>query len=90
MGFGPISRNSAFPAAAPGIPADRANENREVIQAVKAINSAEFFGGQNELAFQLDPKTRRVSIRVIDRKTKEVVEQYTPEYILRLAEDLEP
>jgi uncharacterized FlaG/YvyC family protein len=90
MDIGPVSRNSALPAAAPAIPADRAAENREVIQAVKAVNNAELFGDQNELAFQLDPKTHRMLIRVINRRTKEVVDQYPPEYILRLAEGQKP
>jgi uncharacterized FlaG/YvyC family protein len=90
MDISPINHNTALPVAAPAIPAERAAENREVIQAVKAVNSAGFFGDQNELAFQLDPKTHRVLIRVINRKTKEVVDQYPPEYILRLAEDLKP
>jgi uncharacterized FlaG/YvyC family protein len=90
MDISPVNRNGALPAAAPAIPADQAAENREVIQAVKAVNSAEVFGGQNELTFQLDPKTHRVLIRVINRKTKEIVDQYQPEYILLLAEDLEP
>jgi len=90
MDIDPVSRNSALPAAAPAIPAERAAENREVVQAVRAVNNAGLFGGQNELAFQLDPKTHRMLIRVVNRKTREVVEQYPPEYILRLSENLEP
>jgi flagellar protein FlaG len=63
-------------------------EQREVIKAVKALNATEMFGEQNELQFQTDRQTRRMVVQVVDRKTKEVVSQVPPEYVLRLAEDL--
>jgi len=67
--------------------ADIAAENRDVVRAVKAINSAEMFG-DNELEFQRDPQTHRMLIRVVNRKTKELVSQIPPEYVLRLSENL--
>jgi uncharacterized FlaG/YvyC family protein len=67
---------------------DQAAENRQVVQAVKAINGAEMFGPENELRFQKDPETNRFVVRVIDRKTREVVSQVPEEYVLRLAEDM--
>lgn len=88
MDIGPMNHNSALPAAAPGIPADRAAENREVIQAVRAVNNAAWFGDQNELTFQMDLRTHRMLMRVINRNTREVVDQYPAEYILRIAADL--
>jgi uncharacterized FlaG/YvyC family protein len=90
MDISPVNRNFALPAAAPVIPAERAAENREIVQAVKAVNSAGLLGDENELAFHLDPRTHRMSIRVINRKTKEAVSQYPPDYILRLAEEVKP
>jgi uncharacterized FlaG/YvyC family protein len=75
-------------APAPVIPVDRAAENREVIQAVKALNGTEMFGPENELRFQQDPETRRLVVRVVNRKTHDVVSQVPAEYILRVAEDL--
>ena len=74
-------------APAPAISADKTSENREVIQAVKALNGAEMFGPENELRFQRDPNSRRV-LRVVNRETSEVVSQVPPEYVLRLAEDM--
>jgi flagellar protein FlaG len=68
-------------------PADKAAANREVVQAVKALNSTEMFG-DNELDFQKDPQTQRLVVRVVDRKTKEVISQVPPEYVLRLAENM--
>jgi uncharacterized FlaG/YvyC family protein len=84
-----INRDVPGPhAPAPAIPADKTSENREVVRAVKALNGAEMFGPENELRFQQDPETRRMVVRVVNRKTREVISQVPAEYILRLAEDL--
>ena len=63
-------------------------ENREVIQAVRAVNASVQLGDNNELTFSLDRHTRRPVIRIVNRKTNEVVQQIPNEQILRLAEDL--
>jgi uncharacterized FlaG/YvyC family protein len=70
------------------IPAEQAAANRDVVQAVKALNATEMFGQGNELTFQMDAQTKRMVIRVINRLTNEVVSQVPPEYVLRLSEDL--
>jgi flagellar protein FlaG len=74
-------------AAVPAIPADQAAQNRQVVQAVKALNGTEMFGRDNELMFAPDRQTQRMVVRVVNRKTGEVVSQIPPEYVLRLAED---
>jgi len=74
-------------APAPAIPVDKAAENREVVQAVKALNGAEMFGQDNVLVFQKDAQTHRMVIRVVNKRTQEVVSQIPPEYVLRLAGD---
>lgn len=82
--------NRSVPAPVPTVhaePADKAAETREVVQAVKALNSTEMFG-DNELEFQRDPQTQRMLVRVVNRKTREVISQVPPEYVLRLAQDL--
>jgi len=76
------------PAPAPVAPAENHAQNREVIQAVKALNATEMFGEQNELLFQQDPQTHRMVVRVINRQTKEVVSQIPAEYVLQLAAGL--
>jgi uncharacterized FlaG/YvyC family protein len=84
-----ISRTApAAHAPAPVVPVDRAAEVRDVVRAVKAVNGTEMFGPENELRFQKDPQTQKMVIRVINRKTREVVAQVPEEYVLRLAEDL--
>ena len=75
-------------APAPVATPDKAAENRQVVQAVKAVNGAEMFGEENELRFARDAVTNRMVIRVINRKTSEVVSQVPEEYVLRLAEDI--
>jgi flagellar protein FlaG len=75
-------------APAPALPPDKVAERREVVQAVKAVNGTEMFGMENELRFQKDPETNRFVVRVVNRKTREVISQVPEEYILRLAEDL--
>jgi flagellar protein FlaG len=65
-------------------------ENRELIQAVKAVNQAELFGSGSELTFAMDRDSRRPIIRIVDRATKEVIRQVPAEYVLRMAEDLAP
>ena len=78
------------PASVPVAPAENHVQNREVIQAVKALNATEMFGDQNELLFQQDPQTHRMVVRVVNRQTKEVVSQIPAEYVLQLAAGLKP
>ena len=72
----------------PNVTPQEAAQRRELIQAVKAVNSSEILGQQNELVFLVDSANRRAILRLVDRKTHEVVLQLPPEYVLRLAEDL--
>lgn len=75
-------------APAPVAPVDTAAEAREVVQAVKALNGSEMFGEENELRFQRDPQTQRMVVRLVNRRTSEVVQQIPPEYVLSLSRDL--
>jgi len=89
MDINALSRiTQAMPAAATAITPDKAAENREVVQAVKALNNTQMFGEDNDLVFQKDPQTQRMVIKVVNRKTQDVISQIPPEYVLRLAEDL--
>ena len=64
-------------------------DQRQIVQAVKALNATEMFGEDSELTFVLDRETRRPLVRIIDKKTNEVIRQIPPEYALRMAEYLE-
>jgi len=78
----------AQPSTAAAVPVDTAAENRAVVQAVKALNNTQMFGDENDLVFQKDPQTQRMVVKIVNRKTKDVISQVPPEYVLRLAEDL--
>ncbi len=89
MDISSINRGGSAPAApAPVVPTEHAAENRDVVQAVKAVNSAELFGQENQLQFQRDKLTDRLVIKVVNRRTHEEVSQIPPESVLRLSEDL--
>src|SRR5947209_5896541 len=80
MEISPVTRNVPVVAApAETIPADQAAENREVVRAVKALNGTEMFGEDNQLLFQRDLETQRMVIRVVNRKTDEVISQIPAE-----------
>jgi uncharacterized FlaG/YvyC family protein len=91
MDINAVDRNApALHAPAPVTTVDKAAENREIVQAVKAVNGTEMFGQDNELMFQRDLETKRMVVRVVNRKTGEVITQVPSEHVLRLADDLTP
>jgi len=65
-----------------------ATQNRELVQAVRAVNGSEMLGLDEELDYQLDAATKHLVVRILNRNTKEVLTQVPPEYVLRMAEDL--
>ena len=90
MDISGINRNvEPQTAAVPVAPVDDSSQHRDVIQAVKALNATEMFGEDNELVFQMDPQAHRMVVRVVNRKTMEVVSQIPPEYVVRLHEDFQ-
>ena len=76
------------PASAIPVAVDSAAQNRQVVQAVKALNKSEMFGSDNGLEFQRDPESKRWVVKVVNRTTGDVVSQIPPEYVVRLADDL--
>ena len=83
--------NLAAPIGAPAqtaFPQPASADQRALIQAVKAVNSTELLGADHELTFVLDRDTRRTLVRIVSRRTGEVIQQIPPEYVLRMAEEL--
>ena len=79
----------SIPATAPAPPApEHVAETRDIVQAVKAVNAASSFGDNNEVSFMLDRNTKLPVIRIVNKNTKEVVEQIPAEYLLQLAQEL--
>jgi uncharacterized FlaG/YvyC family protein len=69
-------------------PPETLAQNRELIQAVKAINASEMIGDKNMLTFAVDRETRRPVMRIVNRETHELVRQLPPEEVLRMAAEL--
>ena len=78
----------ATPAPSALTPEKRA-EQHQLIQAVRAVNETHIFGEYNELQFSRDRDTHTPVMKIIDKRTKEVIRQIPPEYILRLASDMQ-
>ena len=89
MDVSPLSPVNPTPVATATPPTEQqVAENRRIVTAVKALNESAFLGDNNELTFGLDRETQRPIIQIIDRHTREVIDQIPPEYVLRIAEDL--
>ena len=89
MEITPIQRGVQELGAQPVSPvSEKPAEQRDVVKAVKALNQSDLLGQENELLFQRDRQTQRMVIRVVNRKTGEVVSQLPPEFVLRLAESV--
>ena len=79
------------PVSAPVEPAPSrrlTDEQRTVVQAVKAVNGAQLYGQENQLTYAIDQTSKRVVVRIVNRDTGKLVEQIPPEYVLRLAEKI--
>jgi flagellar protein FlaG len=84
-----VGHDVSQPVLAPGqATPQRLKEEREIIQAVKAVNRIQLFGDQNELTFALDPESHKPVLRIVDRITNEVVRQIPSDYVLQLAREL--
>jgi flagellar protein FlaG len=89
MEISAVNRNSAVaPVETPVTPQDQVVP-REIISAVKAVNQAELMGERTELMFARDRETNRPVVRIIDKNTREVLDQIPPETVLSLAESLQ-
>jgi uncharacterized FlaG/YvyC family protein len=60
---------------------------RALVQAVKAINPTELFGEGHAFDFVMDQKSKTMLVRIVDKKTGQIVNQIPAEYMLRLAEE---
>ena len=64
--------------------APSAHDRRALVQAVAQLNGSELLGADQELAVSIDPRTRQLVIRVLDRQTKEVLHQIPSEQLLHV------
>lgn len=60
--------------------------NSAVSGAVRTLNESRIVGEGREVTFSLDRATHIPVIKVVDTSTKEVINQWPPEYAILLAE----
>jgi uncharacterized FlaG/YvyC family protein len=63
-------------------------ERREVLQAVRELEKTPIAGEGNELRLALDRETKRPVVRIVNRETGELIQQFPTEEVLRLAQRL--
>ncbi len=81
------SQISATSASAQSPPKPPTQDQRALIQAVKAVNGAEMFGQENEVTFKIDRAAGIAVVRVVNKKTGALVQQIPSEQILKMAEE---
>ena len=83
--------NRSMPASVGSVPVpvQKAQENRDIVKAVRALNGAETFGQDNHLTFQRDLYSHQMVLRVVNQKSGDVILQLPSEEALRMAEDLQ-
>jgi flagellar protein FlaG len=84
----PMTELPALSVIQPLSPQQRVEQN-QLVQAVKSVNEAELLGQGQELTFAMDRQSKKPVLKIIDKETKEVIRQIPPEYVLRLADELE-
>jgi len=70
-----------------GIGPEQTGRNQEAARIIQEINDGGSLG-KNEIRFGFDSATGQPLIKVVDRLTNEVITQFPPEALLRLAEFL--
>jgi uncharacterized FlaG/YvyC family protein len=88
--MGPIGTTSPGNAydsrqAQQNISTEQAAYNRSVASAAGAVNQSGILGDNREVTFSVDQSTHKPVIRVLDANTREVIDQWPPEYLLQMA-----
>ena len=63
-------------------------ERSALILAARSVNEAQSFGPNSEVTFSFDRATHKPILQIVDRETREVIQQLPPEYLLRMAAQL--
>ena len=63
-------------------------DQRTLIHAVKAVNAAGILGEENELTFVVERGSPRAVARIVNKATRQLVQQIPAEYVVRMAEEI--
>ena len=69
------------------VPPKPTEDQKALIQAVKAVNTANMLGEENELTFKIDRAAGIAVVRIVNRKTGELVQEIPNEQVLKMAEE---
>ena len=78
---------SHLSASTQGTPKPPGEDQRALLQAVKAVNAAQLFGQENEVTFIIDRAANIAVVRIVNKDTGELVEQIPSEQMLKMAEE---
>ena len=81
INIGSTEGNDPGENAAQILQAQQADENAQIKKAVEEINKSAM-NDQAEAIFGIHEKTHRVTIKIVDKETKEVIKEYPPEKTL--------
>ena len=81
------SLSSSLTTAAQPAPPKPTEDQKALIQAVKTVNAAEMFGQENQLTFRVDRAAGIAVVRIVNRKTGELVQEIPNEQVLKMAEE---
>ena len=81
------STTDAEPQAQP-LPAEARETIRQVAAAVDDLNAVGYAGQDREITFSVDRETKLPVVKVIDAKSKEVIQQWPRDSVLHLAAQL--
>jgi uncharacterized FlaG/YvyC family protein len=80
--------SSQLSTAAPAAPLKTPpEEQKALIQAVKAVNASGLLGQENELTFIIDRAANIAVVRIVNRKTGAVVQQIPNSQVLKMADE---
>ena len=95
ISIAPISQVTNSPEAeaqAQTVPPETREATRETTRqlsaAVNDLNAVGYAGEGREITFSVDRETRLPVVKVIDTKSKEVIQQWPRDYVLQLAAQL--
>ena len=78
-------------AAAAETGVEKIRELRQLLtSATRTLNKVSFAGEGREINLSVDTATKRPIVKIVDTQNKEVVAQWPPKYLMRMAEELKP
>lgn len=81
------SLSSHLSTAAQPAPPKPTEDQKALLQAVKTVNAAEMFGQENQITFRVDRAAGIAVVRIVNRKTGELVQEIPNEQVLKMAEE---